>query len=73
MTLIKDKNNMFIVSGTGDIIEHDDNIAAIGSGGPYALAAAKALIKYMITQRVLSHGKGGGGWRLWGARVILIR
>ena len=41
-----DKDNMFIVSGTGDIIEPDDNIAAIGSGGPYALAAAKALKKY---------------------------
>jgi len=41
-----DKENMFIVSGTGDIIEPDDNIAAIGSGGPYALAAAKALKKY---------------------------
>jgi len=37
---------ILIVSGTGDIIEPDDNIAAIGSGGPYAFAAAKALVKY---------------------------
>lgn len=44
--IVADKENMFIVSGTGDIIEPDDNIAAIGSGGPYALAAAKALIKF---------------------------
>jgi len=44
--VVADKKNMFIVSGTGDIIEPDDNIAAIGSGGPYALAAAKALIKF---------------------------
>ena len=40
---VVDKENSFIVSGTGDIIEPDDGIIAIGSGGPYALAAAKAL------------------------------
>lgn len=44
--IVADKKNMFIVSGTGDIIEPDDNIAAIGSGGPYALAAARALVKF---------------------------
>jgi ATP-dependent HslUV protease subunit HslV len=44
--IVADKKNMYVVSGTGDIIEPDDNIAAIGSGGPYALAAAKALIKH---------------------------
>ncbi|MFH1434992.1 MAG: HslU--HslV peptidase proteolytic subunit, partial [Pseudomonadota bacterium] len=35
-----------LLSGTGDVIEPDDNIIAIGSGGPYALAAARALIKH---------------------------
>ena len=44
--IVSDKEHIFIVSGTGDIIEPDDNVAAIGSGGPYALAAAKALVKY---------------------------
>ncbi|MEA2087468.1 MAG: ATP-dependent protease subunit HslV [Candidatus Caldatribacteriota bacterium] len=44
--IVADKEHIFIVSGTGDIIEPDDNIAAIGSGGPYAMAAAKALVKY---------------------------
>jgi len=44
--IVTDKEHIFIVSGTGDIIEPDDNIAAIGSGGPYAMAAAKALTKY---------------------------
>jgi ATP-dependent HslUV protease, peptidase subunit HslV len=34
---------MFLLSGTGDLIEPDDGIVAIGSGGPYALAAARAL------------------------------
>jgi ATP-dependent HslUV protease subunit HslV len=35
-----------MISGTGDVIEPDEPIAAIGSGGPYALAAAKALLKH---------------------------
>ena len=43
---VLDKDNTFIISGTGDIIEPDDNIAAIGSGGSYALAAARSLVKY---------------------------
>ena len=39
------KKNSFIISGTGDVLEPEDNIIAIGSGGNYALAAAKVLIK----------------------------
>lgn len=41
-----DKENMFIISGSGDILEPDDDIIAIGSGGPFAQAAAKALTKH---------------------------
>ncbi len=41
-----DKQHSFLVSGTGDVIEPDDNIIALGSGGPYAMAAARALIKH---------------------------
>lgn len=41
-----DTENMFIISGSGDILEPDDNIIAIGSGGPFAQAAAKALAKH---------------------------
>ncbi|NLB90531.1 MAG: HslU--HslV peptidase proteolytic subunit, partial [Clostridiales bacterium] len=37
------KESMLIISGTGEVIEPDDGIAAIGSGGNYALAAARAL------------------------------
>ena len=40
---VTDNEHGFIISGTGDIIEPDDGILAIGSGGPYALAAARAL------------------------------
>ena len=43
MLIVLDKNATFLLSGTGDLIEPDDGIVAIGSGGPYALAAAKAL------------------------------
>jgi ATP-dependent HslUV protease, peptidase subunit HslV len=41
---VADHAKGFIISGTGDIIEPDDGILAIGSGGPYALAAARALV-----------------------------
>lgn len=43
---VLDKDNIFIISGTGDIIEPDDGIAAIGSGSPYALAAARAMVRH---------------------------
>jgi ATP-dependent HslUV protease subunit HslV len=43
MLIVLDRSAMFLLSGNGDLIEPDDGIAAIGSGGPYALAAAKAL------------------------------
>lgn len=43
MLLVADKECTFMLSGSGDVIEPDDGIAAIGSGGPYALAAARAL------------------------------
>jgi len=43
---VLDKDNIFIISGTGDIIEPDDNVAAIGSGGPYALAAARSMVRF---------------------------
>ena len=45
MMIVADKEVSLLLSGTGDVIETDDGILAIGSGGPYALSAAKALIK----------------------------
>jgi len=44
--IVADKENSFLISGTGDVIEPDDGIIAIGTGGPYALAAARALIQH---------------------------
>ena len=45
MIMVADTKHILVLSGTGDVIEPDDQIAAIGSGGPYALAAARALAK----------------------------
>ena len=46
MLVVMDKNSALLISGTGDVIEPEDNIIAIGSGGSYALAAARVLIKH---------------------------
>jgi ATP-dependent HslUV protease, peptidase subunit HslV len=46
LLIVVDKEKTFLLSGNGDLIEPDDGIAAIGSGGPFALAAARALIKH---------------------------
>ncbi|MCK5779496.1 MAG: ATP-dependent protease subunit HslV [Psychrilyobacter sp.] len=46
MLVVADKNNLLILSGTGDVLETDDGIAAIGSGGTYAYSAAKALVRH---------------------------
>ncbi|MBI5204715.1 MAG: ATP-dependent protease subunit HslV [Nitrospirae bacterium] len=45
LLIIADKEHTFIISGTGDVIEPEDGIAAIGSGGPYAQSAARALFE----------------------------
>lgn len=45
LLVVADRDHGFVISGTGDIIEPDDGILAIGSGGSYALAAARALVK----------------------------
>jgi len=46
LLLVADPQNLLIISGSGEVIEPDDGIAAIGSGGNYALAAARALVKH---------------------------
>lgn len=46
MLIAADRNDCFILSGTGDVIEPDDGIAAVGSGAPFALAAARALLAH---------------------------
>ena len=46
MLLLADSEHILLLSGTGDVIEPDDDVAAIGSGGPYALSAARALLRH---------------------------
>lgn len=46
MLIVVDQRSTFLLSGTGDLIEPDDGIIAIGSGGPFAMAAAKALARH---------------------------
>ncbi|AUJ26691.1 MULTISPECIES: ATP-dependent protease subunit HslV [Virgibacillus] len=46
LLIVMDKEHMFLVSGTGEVIEPDDGILAIGSGGNYALSAGRALARY---------------------------
>ena len=48
MMIVADRKSTFLLSGTGDLIEPDDGIVAVGSGGPFAMAAAKALTKHSI-------------------------
>jgi ATP-dependent HslUV protease subunit HslV len=44
--VVADRERLFTISGGGDVIEPDDPVIAIGSGGPFALAAARALLKH---------------------------
>ena len=46
MLLVADRDHTLVLTGTGDVIEPDDGIASIGSGGPYALSAARALVRH---------------------------
>ena len=46
LLLVADVNSTLLLSGTGDVIEPDDRVAAVGSGGAYAVAAARALLEH---------------------------
>ncbi len=46
LLLVCDREQTFLISGAGDVIEPDEGVAAIGSGGPYALSAARALMEH---------------------------
>lgn len=46
LLVVMDRETLLVISGDGDVIEPDDGVVAIGSGGPYAMAAARALLKH---------------------------
>jgi ATP-dependent HslUV protease, peptidase subunit HslV len=51
MIIVADKDNLLVISGNGDVLEPDNNVIAIGSGGNYALAAARALNDSKLTAK----------------------
>lgn len=46
LLLVADQDHMYVISGSGEVIEPDDGVMAIGSGGSYALAAARAMLRH---------------------------
>lgn len=46
LMVVADRDHLLMISGNGDVLEPDDDVAAVGSGSPYAQAAAKALVKF---------------------------
>jgi ATP-dependent HslUV protease subunit HslV len=55
MMIVADKKSVFLLSGTGDLIEPDDGVVAVGSGGPFAMAAARALTRHsQLTARQIA-------------------
>src|SRR5881392_1257887 len=57
MLVVADRKTTFLISGTGDLIEPDDGIVAVGSGGPFAMAAARALVRHSgLDARQIANG-----------------
>ncbi|MDP8257429.1 MAG: ATP-dependent protease subunit HslV [Candidatus Alcyoniella australis] len=58
LMIVADADSTFLISGTGDVVEPDDGVCSIGSGGPYALAAARALVRHtpMSAEQIASEG-----------------
>src|SRR5437870_8243401 len=63
LLLVADAKTTYLVSGTGDVIEPDEGVVAIGSGGPYALGAARALVKHtqMSAREIVEEALGLAG------------
>ena len=49
LLIVADRNSSLLLSGTGDLISPEEGVLAVGAGGPYALAAARALLKHCPT------------------------
>lgn len=58
LLIVADRKEMFLISGTGDVVAPDDGVLAIGSGGNYALAAARALLRAtdFDARTIVEHG-----------------
>lgn len=72
---VADSTQSFIISGTGDVVEPEDGILAIGSGGPYALAAARALMGHSTLEpsAIVKEAMGiAGGIDIYTNKEIVI-
>jgi ATP-dependent HslUV protease subunit HslV len=72
---VADLDHSFVISGTGDVVEPEDGILAIGSGGPYALAAARALLGHstLDARRIVEESMAiAGGIDIYTNQQILI-
>lgn len=72
---VADLNHSFVISGTGDVVEPEDGILAIGSGGPYALAAARALLNHSTLDArtiVLESMRIAGGIDIYTNQQLII-
>lgn len=60
MLVVADARSTYLLSGTGDLIEPDDGVIGIGSGGPYAMAAARALVRHsdLDARAIVQHAMG---------------
>lgn len=60
MLVVADARSTYLLSGTGDLIEPDDGVIGIGSGGPYAMAAARALARHsdLDARAIVQHAMG---------------
>lgn len=55
MLIVGDKDATFLITGAGDVLEPEDGVVAVGSGGNYALSAARALLEYEDDAEILAH------------------
>ena len=72
---VADQKHSFIISGTGDVVEPEDSILAIGSGGAYALAAARALVSHsnLDVRAIVEHAMGiAGGIDIYTNQQLVI-
>ncbi len=72
---VADLDHSFVISGTGDVVEPEDGVLAIGSGGPYALAAARALLGHsaLDARRIVEESLAiAGGIDIYTNQQILI-
>jgi ATP-dependent HslUV protease subunit HslV len=65
MMIVTDGKRILLLSGNGEVLEPDDAVTAVGSGGPYALAAARALLRNTRNRQPRTLRGPAQPWSLW--------